>query len=387
MDPRDVHKSVFATIFRTFISHTMQIGDCNVPATFQRIMTMIFRNYIGIFLHVYLDDLFVFSNSIEEHEKHLGLVFKKICEHKFYLQQEKCELYAERIDCLGHVVNKKGLHADSDKMAKICNWRQPQNYNDVQKFLGLVQYLAHFLPNITLYTGPLASMTQNGQPFYWRPIHQTCFQMIKNICCSTPVLVPIDPQNQEPIWVICNTLIYGVGVMYGQGETWQICRPAGFMSRKFTNAQRHYCVFEQETIAILEALLKWEDKLIGYRIHVVTNHKALKFFQTQRQLSSRQTRWMEYLLCFNFDISYIKGVLNKVADMLLRYYESNTWYDNHGPSKYVNADEWINNIEELPWDWLREIQDKVVEIQAIRELTQEEEKQHDTVRELIHKRD
>jgi hypothetical protein len=62
-DPADVHKSVFATIFGTFISHTMQIGDCNAPATFQRVMTMIFRDYIGIFLHMYLDDLFVFSNS------------------------------------------------------------------------------------------------------------------------------------------------------------------------------------------------------------------------------------------------------------------------------------------------------------------------------------
>jgi hypothetical protein len=104
--------------------------------------------------------------------------------------------------------------------------------------------------------------------------------------------------------------------MYGQGPEWQTCRPAGFLSKKFSNAQRNYRTFEHETIAILEALLKWEDKLIGRRLHVVTDHKALEFFQTQRHLSVRQSRWMEYLSHFNFDIRYIKGNLNKVVDTL-----------------------------------------------------------------------
>ena len=109
------------------------------------------------------------------------------------------------------------------------------------------------------------------------------------------------------------------------------------MSKKFTDAQRNYRVFETETLAILEALLKWEDKLVGYRLHVVTDHKALEFFKTQKRLSARQMRWMEYLARFNFDITYIKGVSNKVADVLSRYYESDTPEDVHDISVYVNA--------------------------------------------------
>jgi len=187
-------------------------------------------------------------------------------------------------------------------MSQIRNWRQPRNYNDVQKFVGLVQYLAHFLPDVSSYTGPLSAMSKNGQLFAWRPLHDKCFEMIKYICCKTPVLVPVNHDKDDPIWVICDASVSGVGAMYGQGLTWQTCRPAGFMSRKFTDAQRHYHVFEQETIAILEALLKWEDKLIGYCIHVVTDHQALEFFKTQDRLSSRQTQWMEYLSRFDFDI-------------------------------------------------------------------------------------
>jgi hypothetical protein len=107
------------------------------------------------------------------------------------VRADNCELFAERIDCLGHVIDDKGPHADADKMAKIRNWNRLHNYNDMQRFLGLVQYLAHFLTDVTAYTGPLAAMTKNWAPFCWRPLHETCFQMVKTICCRTPVLHPI----------------------------------------------------------------------------------------------------------------------------------------------------------------------------------------------------
>jgi hypothetical protein len=349
--PEDVHKSVFAMIYGTYVSHMMQIGDCNAPTMFQHVMTMIFRDFIGIFLHAYLNDLFMYSNTVDEHEKHLMLVFEKIHKFQFYLKEEKCELYTEQVDCLGRMIDHRGLHVDADKMTRIHNWRQPRNYNDVQKFVGLVQYLAHFLPDVSSYTGPLSAMSKNGQPFIWRLLHDKCFEMIKYICCKTPILVPVNHDKDDLIWVICDTSVSGVGAMYGQGPTWQTCRPTGFMLCKFTNTQRHYCVFEQETIMILEALLKWEDRLIGYCIHVVTNHQALEFFKMQDRLSSQQTCWMEYLSRFNFDLQYIKGKLNEVADCLSRYYESDTWYDVYDVSEYNDADVWLNpTLDDVPWN-------------------------------------
>jgi hypothetical protein len=281
VEPEDVWKTAFATVQGIFESLVMQQGDCNAPSTFQRLMNRIFQDYIGVFVHVYLDDIFMFSDSIEEHQNHLGLVLNKLREHSLYLRADKCELYAEKVECLGHMIDEHGLHTDSDKMARIREWKTPHNYLEVQRFLGLVQYLAHFLPDISAYTSPLSAMTRNRQAFLWRPLHNHCFQLIKTICCMTPMLKPIDPDSSEPIWVICDASVFGIGAMYGQGPEWQTCRPAGFLSKKFSNAQRNYRTFEHETIAILEALLKWEDKLIGRRIHVVTDHQALEFFQTQ----------------------------------------------------------------------------------------------------------
>jgi len=184
----DVEKNVFATITGTFISHVMWIRDCNAPATFQQLMTTIFRDAIGRSIHVYLDDIFMYSNSIEEHEEHLHLMFEQLREYQLYLKWAKCDLYADRVDCLGHIINKEEIHVNMDKVAHIREWRTPRNYDDIQRFIGLVNYIRMFLPDISAYTGPLMAITQNGVPFHWCLLHQQCFDMIKHICEKAPVI-------------------------------------------------------------------------------------------------------------------------------------------------------------------------------------------------------
>jgi hypothetical protein len=318
--PEDVRKTAFSTVFGTYYSFVMQQGDCNAPATFQRLMTHIFRDHIGKFVHVYLDDIFIYSSSVAEHEKHLRIVFETLRKAQLYLSKDKCNLYSKRMECLGHIIDDKGIHADADKMAKIRLWPMPKSYDDILRFLGLVQYLAHFMPDVSSYTAPLSAICANGAAFYWRPLHDKCFEMIKALACHNLILKPIRPESNEPIWLICDASTSGVGAYYGQGPDWKTCRPAGFMSRKFTNAQHSYATYEHETLAILEALLKWEDKLIGRSIRIVTDHKTLEFFSTQRKLSYQQMRWIDYLSRFTYTIQYVPGEENVVADALSRYY-------------------------------------------------------------------
>ncbi len=334
----DVWKTAFATVYGTFLSHVTQQGDCNAPSTFQRLMVHIFREKIGISVHVYLDDIFIFSMTIEQHEKDIRWCLEQLREHGLHLSRKKFDLYSQRMDCLGHLVDNRGLHADSDKMSRVRNWPTPKNYNEVQQFLGLVQYLAHFMPDVSAYTGPLSSMTRNGQQFVWRPLHQKCLDSIKVLACKTPILRPIDPSNPEPIWVITDASTSGVGAVYGQGPDWHNCRPAGFMSKKFTSAQHSYFTFEMEALGVLEALLKWEDKLIGRRFRIVTDHKALTFLKDKRKLPQRLERWMEYLSRFDYEVIYVKGESNKVADSLSRYYASEEANSPHPPYDLVSAD-------------------------------------------------
>jgi len=93
-------------------------------------MTAVFRDVIGRFIHVYLDDIFIYSNSIEEHERYLELVFDRLWQAHLYLKWEKCNLYAKRLDCLGHIIDDTGIHPDTDKLDRIRKWRTPRSYNE-----------------------------------------------------------------------------------------------------------------------------------------------------------------------------------------------------------------------------------------------------------------
>ena len=88
--------------------------------------------------------------------------------------------------------------------------------------------------------------------------------------------------------------------------------------------------------------MKWEDKLLGCRFTLVTDHKGLKYFGTQKNLLDRQVQWWEFLSCFNFTIMHVDGVDNKVVDCLSHYYENDTSDDTHSENTYVNTDIWLD---------------------------------------------
>src|SRR6266481_2396315 len=179
------------------------------------------------------------------------------------------------------------------------------------------------------------------------PLLTKCFESIKTLACKAPILKPINPKYPDLIWVICNGSRSGVGAIYGQGLDWQSCRPAGFLSKKFSSAQQNYCTHEHESIAILEALIKWEDKLLGQKFVIVTDHKSLEYFETQPNLSSCQTRWWEYISQFNFTIQHVDGMSNRVVDCLSCYYESDYPDDKHPDHEFMSADARLDPDAEL----------------------------------------
>ena len=104
-------------------------------------------------------------------------------------------------------------------MWRIREWRIPQNYNEVQKFLGLVQYLALYMPDIIAYTTPLSGLAQNNQTFQWTPLPDKCFQSIKAIAMQSPILKLVDFNKNEPVWVITDDSQTGISAIYRQGTS------------------------------------------------------------------------------------------------------------------------------------------------------------------------
>ena len=334
--PEHKTHTVFTTIYSNMYSRTMQQGDKNCPATFQRLMDNTFSNMIGVFIHCYQDDIFVYFNMLEECEAHLHSVFDRLREHMLFLSSnlKKIDLLSTWMDCLGFFIDDEGIHLDPSKIDKITEWRMPRNYHDIQKFTGIIQYIAQFLPNVTDFTSPLTGMCSNNWEFIWTAFQDECFNKIKELVAKAPACWPIDSKSGERIWVISDASATSIGAWYGQGPTWDTCRPAGFISRKFMLAQMNYCTWEQELLGVLEALLRWEDKLLGLLFTIVTDHQALTFFNEAPTRSQRCMRWWEYISWFNFKMQYLKGEKNKVTDSLSRYFANK----KHNISAYVNAD-------------------------------------------------
>ena len=335
--PLDVWKTLFTTVFGTFVSNVLQQGDCNGPSTCQRSMVWIFRDKLGITIFIYIDDIFICTATLEDMEEALEYVLETLKKEKFYISPKKFFPYAKEVDCLGVRINVEGIHADQDKMSRVREWPTPRSYPEVQCFLGMIEYIARFLPKVAAFTTPLSGMCANGRPFIWRAHHEKCFKEIKRLACMAPVLRPIDHKDPNPIWVMCDACPGGVGAYYGQGKEWKTCQPAGFMSKKFMNAQRSYFTYEHETLAVLEALLKWEDKLVGRAFTIVTDHEALKFFKQKDHQAARPIRWSQHLERFRYEVEYIKGQSNTVSDALSRWFEHHD-DDECDESDFVTAD-------------------------------------------------
>ena len=101
-------------------------------------------------------------SHFDQHIEHITKVLQRLRESQFYLSKSKLDSFSDKTDCLGHVINNNGIHTELEKMQQIREWRVPQNYNEVQKFLGLVQYLALYMPDIMVYTTPLSGLAQNN---------------------------------------------------------------------------------------------------------------------------------------------------------------------------------------------------------------------------------
>ena len=192
-------------------------------------------------------------NSLKEHIEHIILALLQLREANFFLSKSKVDLFSNNVDSLGHVIDDKGIHAESDKMQHIREWRTPWNYNEVQKFLGLVQYLAQFqfMPDIMAYTTLLSGSAHNNRAFQWTPLLDKWFESIKVLAARAPILKPVDFSSNEPVWVITDGSKTGVSAVYGQGKSWEQCCQARFLSKKFSSAQHNYCTHEHETIVVL----------------------------------------------------------------------------------------------------------------------------------------
>ena len=300
----------------------MPMGLCNAPATQQRRVTRALEHLIGRVCHVYLDDIIIWSESVEEHWENVGRVLEALRKEGLYCSSKKTELFCSEVKFLGHIVSARGVEADPAKVAKIMEWPRPKRTKDVRAFLGVVRYIAVYLPHLAIYTSALTPLTKKeyDKAFpTWTDRHQAAFEGIKQVVLSRECLTTVDHESGETIYVTTDASDSGTGAVLSVGSDWKSARPVAFESAQYNSAEKNYPVHERELLAIVRALKKWRVYLLGTHFEVYTDHKTLKYIETQKDLSRRQARWAEFLSQYDYTLNYLKGEDNTVADALSRY--------------------------------------------------------------------
>ena len=301
----------------------MMQGDMNAPATFVRVMEALFHDELGKFIWIYIDDIFIFSNTFEDHIKHVKLACSKLQQYEFYANPRKSIFFANKLDILGHMIDDQGIHPAPEKIRSIMDWTRPNNQKELQRFNGMVNYITQFMPHAASITAPLTELTGDAE-WLWTDLQEAAFLAVKRAADKHKVLRPIDYNKRDMIWLFTDASPTGTGAWIGQGPTRDAARPAAFHSRKLTSSQSNYPTHQQETLAIVEAMESFAHLLLYKRFTVVTDHESLTKLMSQKNPNGRQQRWLTYISRFDFKIEYQPGAKNFLADYLSRIHENDS---------------------------------------------------------------
>jgi hypothetical protein len=288
---QDIEKTAFRCHFGHFEFLVMPFGLTNAPATFQSCMNHIFRDQLRKSVLVFFDDILIYSRSWQEHMRHLDEVLSIMKAQSLYAKESKCEFGMTELLYLGHIINAQGVQVHQEKIRTILDWSTPKNVTELRSFFGLCSYYRQFVRGFSQLGAPLTDLTKHGA-FIWTEKSQETFDHMKEVMSTCPVFAL--PDFTLPFVLECDTSGEGIGAVLMQGG-----HPIVFESRKLSQPERLYSIYDKEMLAIMHALTKFKQYLVGSKFMVKTDHNSLKYFLEQKDLSERQQKWVTNVIFFS----------------------------------------------------------------------------------------
>ncbi|KAL0177254.1 hypothetical protein M9458_026148, partial [Cirrhinus mrigala] len=320
----DEWKTAFSTSSGHYEYCVMPFRLANSPSVFQSFINDVFRDMLDRWVIVYIDDILIYSSSLQEHILHVRAVLQRLIKHQLYAKAEKCEFHQMSISFLGYIISHEGVSMDEAKVRAVTEWPQPRTLKELQRFLGFANFYRRFIRGFSLIAAPLTSMTKRSSPHLtWTTAATQAFTDLKSRFTTAPILHHPDPSL--PFVVEVDASSTGIGAILSQrnGSPARMF-PCAYYSRKLSSAERNYDVGNRELLAMKSAVEEWRHWLEGaqHLFTILTDHKNLEYLRSAKRLNPRQARWALFFTRFNFTVTYRPGTKNTKADSLSRMTES-----------------------------------------------------------------
>lgn len=290
-------------------------GISCAPEMFQKIMEQILADCDCVIN--YIDDVFVFGETEQEHDEALRKVLEVFKSRGILLNQSKCVFKVPEITFVGHRLSSKGVQPTEEKTAVLKSFRAPSSAEELRSFLGLVTYVGRFLPDLATVTEPLRELLRKGVSFHWDGRHEEVFQHIKTMICNISHLQYFDNRLRTRLIADASPVALGA-VLVQFSERDNIPRVVSYASKSLSSTEKRYCQTEKEALALVWAVERFSMYLLGREFELETDHKPLEtIFSPSSKPCARIERWVLRLQSFKYNVKYRKGAAN-IADPFSR---------------------------------------------------------------------
>ncbi|KAJ1041134.1 hypothetical protein NDA10_004492 [Ustilago hordei] len=246
----DEWKTAFGTQLGLYEYLVMPFGLANAPAHFQSFINDIFRDIIGIYVVVYLDDFLIFSDTEEVHVKHVTEVLTRLRSNRLFAKLSKCEFHTKTVEFLGYIIKPTGIEMDPEKVRTVKEWPMPESIHDIQRFLGFANFYRRFIAHFARIAKPLTALVkpiERFKKFELPEEAQQAFHKLIQAFTSAGVLQHFDYHLPTRLETDASDFaIAGVLKQEHEGR-WH---PVAFYSRKMSSAEKNYEIHDKELLAV-----------------------------------------------------------------------------------------------------------------------------------------
>ncbi|KAJ1601070.1 hypothetical protein NDA14_006730 [Ustilago hordei] len=246
----DEWKTAFGTQLGLYEYLVMPFGLANAPAHFQSFINDIFRDIIGIYVVVYLDDFLIFSDTEEVHVKHVTEVLTRLRSNRLFAKLSKCEFHTKTVEFLGYIIKPTGIEMDPEKVHTVKEWPMPESIHDIQRFLGFANFYRRFIAHFARIAKPLTALVkpiERFKKFELPEEAQQAFHKLIQAFTSAGVLQHFDYHLPTRLETDASDFaIAGVLKQEHEGR-WH---PVAFYSRKMSSAEKNYEIHDKELLAV-----------------------------------------------------------------------------------------------------------------------------------------